>query len=67
MTSNIRHALFKVLLLTTFTEEGNIVIDNGDQVRIAVYVYLWYTSVNLMVCKVNMILNFIYRNRYSCM
>jgi hypothetical protein len=32
MTSNIRHAVFKVLLLTTFSEEGAVVLDNGNLV-----------------------------------
>ncbi|XP_019851253.1 PREDICTED: rap guanine nucleotide exchange factor 6-like isoform X2 [Amphimedon queenslandica] len=33
MTSNIRRALFQVLLLTTFPEEGSVVVDNGEQVN----------------------------------
>ena len=32
MTSNIRQALFQVLLLTTFSEEGSVIVDNGEQV-----------------------------------
>ena len=32
LTSNIREALFKVLLLTLYTDEGNVVLDNGDEV-----------------------------------
>ena len=33
MTSNIRRALFKVLLLIMFTDEGSVVIENGEQVN----------------------------------
>lgn len=32
MTSNIRQALFQVLMLQTFENEGSIVIDNGEEV-----------------------------------
>lgn len=33
MTSNIRRALFKVLLLIMFADEGSVVIENGEQVN----------------------------------
>lgn len=32
MTSNIREAIFHVLLLTTIPEEGHVLINNGDEV-----------------------------------
>ncbi len=32
MTSNIRQALFQILMLQTFENEGSIVIDNGEEV-----------------------------------
>ena len=32
LTSNIREALFRVLSLTLYTDEGNVVLDNGDEV-----------------------------------
>ena len=32
MTSNIRHAMFQVLQLMTFSDENNVIVDNGDLV-----------------------------------
>ncbi|XP_064404349.1 rap guanine nucleotide exchange factor 6-like isoform X2 [Halichondria panicea] len=40
MTSNIRQALFQILMLQTFENEGSIVIDNGEEVD------KWYVVLN---------------------
>lgn len=65
LTSNIREALFKVLLLTLYTDEGNVVLDNGDEVcticnhgNIIVtmetcyhgYQCIFYRSINGLLC-----------------
>lgn len=54
MTSNIRRALFKVLLLTMFPDEGSVVIENGEQVNEILnaisdninYIYLYNRLIN---------------------
>ena len=54
MTSNIRRALFKVLLLIMFADEGSVVIENGEQVHEILNanfvnvcsVYVYYRSIN---------------------
>jgi len=39
MTSNIRRALFEVVMVLTFDNENSLVIDNGTDVSVAVHVW----------------------------
>jgi len=41
MTSNIRQALFKIVMLQTFDNDNSIVIDNGEEVSV------WYCGLVL--------------------